>query len=237
MMAQGFYMQDLPDLPELPELAPLREEYCSHKILDAAVQILLCERPELLRELAGFESASDIVAVRRGNHIKICDLILDFLEAQPHGAGQDVYPATPLGRLDLLFEITRRIRTALNLAAVEPIGRPLAAKRDGDYPALPAVAVEQTKLPAESVTQETADNILEQLYSAQPALFFDCAEATRLFLFPSEIREGLERALWNMRPENQKNNGAFLGVIIRNLHARLDRLCGFSEEMKRRGYI
>jgi len=237
MMAQGLYMQELPDLPELPDLAPLREDYCSRKILDAAIERLLSERPELLRELAGFESGGDIVTARRGNHTKICDLILDFLEAQPRGAGQDVYPAIALGRLDLLFEITRRIRAALNLAAVEPIGRPLAEKREGDYPALPAADVERLKLPTEAVTQEMADGILEQLYAAQPDLFFDCAEATRLFLFPSEIREGLERSLWNMRPESQKSNGAFLGVLIRNMHTRLDILCGFSEEMKKRGYI
>lgn len=236
-VTQGLYIQELPDLPDLPELMPLRADYCSRKILDNAVQSLRQQRPELLRELAGFELSDDIVAARRGNHIKICDLILDFLETQPRGGGQDVYPETPLGRLDLLFEITRRLRAALHLAAIDPIGKPLAEQRNGDYPALPDIAVATPRLPAEAVTQELADGIIGQLYAAEPALFFDCAEATRLFVFPSEIRENLERALWNMRPDSQKGNGAFLGVLIRNIHARLDRLCGFSEEMTRRGYL
>jgi len=228
---RGIYVEKLPVLPPLPQIAPLHARGCNGEMINAAVQFLEHSRPELLCELAAFEDSEDIIAARRGNHGKICDEILEAL------ADGDFYPETALGRLDLVFEITRRIRAALHLPEIAPLGRSLSPRRAGEYPPLPRIPVPDTQIAAENVPQDAVENMVTQLYAAAPELFFDLAEATRLFVFPSEIRANIEKPLWNMRPDAQKNNGAFLGIVIQNIHARLDALCGFSAEMKKRGYL
>jgi len=234
MLNQGIYTENLPPLPEQVKLPVLRSTYCSMDCVNVVSAYLWAHQPALIQELAACEMIEDILLSHTGHHTKICDQILQSLEKED---AAPTLPETPLGRLDMLFEISRRIRHALSCPEIGTIGHALAESRDGPFPDMVSRPVVQNRLEAEHVPQETVDSIIAELYAEKPQFFYDYAEQTRLFVFSFEIKQNLERAVWERRPEDQSANGAFLGLMLQEINARLDMLCDFSKDMAFRGYL
>ncbi|GLS99244.1 hypothetical protein GCM10007897_06230 [Sphingobium jiangsuense] len=158
-------------VPPLLELPVYQEKYCSQAVTDNALSYLWANRPDLVAAQAEVES-------RNFDNVYIMELaaIVEFFrdEASKHIE----IPTTRLGMLDLLFEMSRRLRLALGIPAWEVRGRPLAESENGPMPDLPSYPIETGKGEM-GLTQEMADRIIEAAYRAAPHLFFERVECLR----------------------------------------------------------
>lgn len=158
-------------VPPLLDLPVYQEKYCSQSVTDKALSYLWANRPDLVSAQAEVES-------RNFDNVYIMELaaIVEFFRDV---AGKHVeIPATRLGMVDLLFEMSRRLRVALEIPPWEVQGTPLAESENGPMPDLPSYPIE-TRKGEMGLTQEMADRIIESAYRVAPHLFYERAECLR----------------------------------------------------------
>jgi hypothetical protein len=207
-------------LRALPVLKVLRDTWCSQQTADAAIDYLQAHYPALLQELLVEEEGS-----RSAAYLNAAYGILDTLSED-----NVELPAAPLGKMDLMCELSRRLRKAYGFFDVPPRGRPLAAGPDQPLPKLPGLPVSEGSARRGKVTQEMADRVLQSCYDKHPALWFALAEEYRnqMPLYAvDEFRDVLAR-LVSAEDEDKRNvfteNELFIEAV-----RRIYVLCGIEE--------
>ncbi len=165
-----------PLLPPLPQLTVVRDKYCSQQMTDDAIRFLQERRSDLIQSIAQEEHRR--VAGNHGYN-KCIGRVLEFLKGE---TSEVTVPATRLGRLDLMFELGRRIVAALKMPPLQMSGNPLAASPDDPLPPLAAATYTRVGL-----TQDLADKTMRVTYERRPDIFYEIAEQLRRDLVLNEI--------------------------------------------------
>jgi len=150
------------------ELPVVREDYCSQLVADNAIRYVLTNNPDLVYAL--------LLEVRGRHHeyYEAAWAILEYLDEQQVGI-----PTTPLGRMDLIHELSRRLCRAYGYPEPVPIGHPLISSPGQPLPPLPRMELcEHVRKWAHS-TQELVDAILQRVYDRRPDLWFAVSEEYR----------------------------------------------------------
>jgi hypothetical protein len=176
-------------LRPLPELPVLRDSYCSKETVDRVVRWIHDHHPEWLIEVLAEEVGS-----RAGHYIAVRNL-LGHLKRE---AGREIEGLTPyLGEIDLLYEISRRLRSAYGLSDILPRGKPLAPSPNGPFPPMLVLKVSDHN-ERHGATQEMVDTVLADFYDQRPDLWFAAGEAAQRrlgFLIAGGPREMIVRKI------------------------------------------
>jgi hypothetical protein len=156
------------ELPPLPAMKVVREDYCSQDITDKAIALVEAQRPDLIWQMMREEHW------REQDYRDAAWEILEYLDAANVGI-----PATPLGRMDLIAEFTRRGRSAYGLPELYPRGRPLTAALQQPLPPLTDKELSEHTRKFAHVTQDLVDRVLRQAWETQPYAWFEVAEEYR----------------------------------------------------------
>jgi len=203
----------------LPELRVLREDYCSQQVADNAITFLQNRSPDLVDDLMLVEHW------RRQPYSNAAWAILEYF-AEQH---VDI-PATLLGRMDLIAELTRRGRSANDLPEIEPRGRPLAAGSDQPLPPLVQMELSGHTKEFRHVTQEAADRILQTAYERRPDLWFAVAEENRhdVLLDATDQFRALLRQIVDSEFTGENNMWVAMDLYHEGL-LRIYRMCGIED--------
>lgn len=211
--------QKSPDLPPLPELPVIRDTYCSQEMTDVLVRHLQEERPDLIAELVRQERRGlpdghdDLHGKRYGD-------VIEYLRAQ---AGDSFHvPPTRIGMLDLLYELSRRIRKALNLQEIPVFGKPLAPGPEGPFPPLVQQPVRVVKNPEHQLPQELVDRVVHAAYEQAPNIFYDFAEQMRRLMRSYEISQAFYGLIKKSLPGGQEDPW---NITLGSAHSRLHEMC------------
>ncbi len=219
-MSSNIDFDEISNPPRLIHLDIWRDTYCNQIKADSICAYLWDYRPNLIAEMAKYEKNSNIITSHMGDYSKICDTIIEHLK---NDAPKELdIPKSNIAFLDLIYEISRRIRHGLKLKAIPPIGTSLSPSRD-EFSQYPQVIF-------------NFNDILLDIYKSNYILFFDYAEQTRLLTYISEIEIALKSSIWNLLSDDDKQNPRFMSNLITEINIALDKICGFSQEMKKRGY-
>ena len=161
-----------PKMRPLPALTVYRETYCSQEMTDNVVSYLEENAPDLLYSCMVDETP--VYDIR----FKAYGELVHYLN---HEVTKKIsIPDKNLGLVDLVYEISRRIRTAYNLPEIKIIGRALTPTIDGPYPILSSFYNVDKDLDKDLVL------VTELSYDRDPALWYFLSEAMRRrFLLPS----------------------------------------------------
>ena len=168
-----------PQFRRLPELEVRRGIYCSQQVTDRAIDFLQANNPELIQELLVEEGAQ-----RAWPYFNVAYEVIDYLTE----AGVEV-PTTSLGKMDLISELSRRLRKAYGFAEVEPRGKPLAAGPDHPLPPLINLEIDEASIRRGGLTQAITDTLLQMAYDKRPDLWYAVAEEYRFLVLPYAIEE------------------------------------------------
>ena len=164
-------------LQPLPSLKVIRETYCNQEMTDALLDFLQEKRPDLIKRLIETEQAIP------ENFVEVLEKSADFLKAEASTSALAI-PATYIGIVDLLFELSRRFESVYGWRRDrEPPhfkvrGKPLAESATHPLPGLPDLAISKSSH-RHGLTQERVDKTLRALYEQHPELWFDLAEEIR----------------------------------------------------------
>ena len=159
-----------PLLP-LPDLPVQRETYCGQSAVNQVTHFLVRHRPELLDRL--------LLEDFGGTNSDLSDAAWELLdELQPHAAELGV-PTIPLGRLDLVCELSRRLRSAYGRKDRRARGRALSEDPRQLPPLCPLEIRSDTQ---RRLTQAQVDAVLLVEYAARPDLWYAVAEEYRVDL-------------------------------------------------------
>lgn len=207
-------------LHPLPVLPVLRGAWCDQATTDAAISFLEKNKSELLLELLAEENGP-----RLSSYLNIAYEALEEVEA-----GGAALPATGLGKIDLIYELSRRLRRAYGLVDVPPLGTPFAAGPDKPLPPLVRLAVSEGAARRGDVTQEMADHALQVTYERRPDLWYALAEEYRLqmrLFAVDEFRALLQKVLdeeYGPRKNNWTDGELFMEAV-----RRIYKMCGIEE--------
>ena len=137
-------------------------------------------------------------------------------------------PDGHLGMLDLMCELSRRIRKAYGMRELLPAGKPLA---EGPYKSFPPLVNLQIREWFESplggnITQEIADEALGFAYQRRSDLWFAVAEEYRNDMFVGaldEFRTVIYRIVVGDFPD--KNNSERSSRLVIEAARRISRMC------------
>ncbi len=164
----------------------MRHAYCSKEIVDAAVRWLHGNRPDLLKKLLDEETV-----IRNIIYYKVMGGIMHALRVE--AKGQIEIPQNELGMIDLLYEISRRLRNAYELSNIPPRGKPLAPSPNGPFPPMLAVKISQRN-EERGATQDIVDTVLADFYDQRPDLWFAASEAAQRNLGFGVV----QREMWSL---------------------------------------
>jgi hypothetical protein len=88
----------------LPDLPVLRDTHCPQSVVDQATRFLVAQHPDLLQQM--------LLEDFTGTDSDRSDAAWHLLEGLLPVAGEMGIPTSMLGRLDLVCEISRRLRSA-----------------------------------------------------------------------------------------------------------------------------
>ena len=164
-------MNEVKILPfhSLPKLPVFRDAYCDMQTVDRVCEYLQKENQGILIKLL-FEE----VVIRQANYFKVLTNLFGFL------VSQEVVqvPKSPLGQIDLLYEISRRLRKAYELPDIPPQGKPFAQDIVGPFPHLMSLEISKTSS-EKGITQEVVDTVISIFYELYPSYCFLIGEAMR----------------------------------------------------------
>lgn len=215
------YVDDLKQLPPLPSLPVLRGVYCSQEVTDNVLQYLWNKVPEfvlvlLRREHSDFDQTYLMDLAR----------IVDFLRKE---ACKDIsVPESHLGMVDLLFELSRRLRKIRGISEYRIKGHPLIKSPDEPWPELPWLPIEL--LPngriRYGVTQEIADRVIADAYKKRPDLFFEFAEILRRgSVWGSDVFSELKHVFRESIQADEHLDNTSLSTIGGEVNRRLRKIC------------
>jgi hypothetical protein len=197
MSKQEYLSQPLRSLPELPVL---RDSYCSQETVDRIVRWIHDNHPDrlmqLLREESGIRQATYYIAIKNIWAILKKEHLQEIEAMTPH-----------LGAVDLLYEISRRLRNAYGLSDIPPRGKPLAPSPNGPFPPMLNAKVSPHN-EKRGAAQEIVDVVLADFYDQRPDLWFAAGE-------------GMQRNLGLLM------SGAEYGPVLRNIILKR----GFAEDV------
>jgi hypothetical protein len=206
-----------PLLP-LPELPVRRETYCGQATVNQVTHYLVQYRPELLDRML----LEDLSGTNTGFSEAAWEL-LD--ELQPQAAELGV-PTTPLGRLDLVCELSRRLRRAYGRKDRRTRGRALSENPQRLPPLCAFVAGPDIK---KWLTQTQVDDVLTAEYAARPELWYAVAEEYRVDLrldATSELQGILRAALLDRVAGNAEVGGRAWFELFHEAIQRIIKMCG-----------
>lgn len=206
-------------LPELMDLPVYRDTYCDQKTTDKALRHLCSARPDLVQELAEQEMRS-FPDGRDELYGKKCGSIIHyFRQDAPQNELLDI---SRLGMLDLLYELSRRLRRALGLPEIPVLGEPLADAPDGVFPPLLSKKVWVSKEGKMPVSQEFTDRVLGEFYERYPAVVFEMSEQQRRLMRTYEINGECNKCLRGLLSKEEADKWPYLpGELI----GRINHMC------------
>lgn len=203
----------------LPKLSVIRGAYCSQEMTDRLIKYLQDNRPDLVEELAQQEKRL-LPDGRDDLHGKKYGDVIAYLRERVDSSVQ--VPPTHIGMLDLLYELSRRIRSALNLQEVPILGRPLASSPEGPFPPLTQKSVEIVKNKEHQLSQSLVDNAIQSAYERAPEIFYDFSEQMRRMMRSYEISQSFQRLIKDSLPEGQTDPW---NITMGSAYGRLYEMC------------
>jgi hypothetical protein len=167
-----FQFGQLDYLPELVDLPVVRATYCSQEMTDSALRFLWQTEPDLVRALGQQERGG-----YDATYIMQLTEIVDFFKNVASKSIQ--IPDTRLGMLDLVFELSRRLRVALGYKPPLPSGTSLKASLDSKLPDIPALPIDISGISSTKVTQEMVDRLISAVINERPDLIYEFSENLR----------------------------------------------------------
>lgn len=212
-------------IPLLPDLKVIRDSYCNQTITDKVIRSLQKKRPDLIADIA-FEinkPSNYRVGGRLANPLyqRRAQAICDYLKDE--SSKEIESPATNLGLIDLIFELSRRIAKVYDLPDLDFFGTSIA--EGPDHPLLP-LAPPSNHPDSEGVTSELRDRIVALIYERAPRLFYELAEERIRQLRLKCVLKDLHKALENLAPEGAPTTTTARTPIIREINSRLHKMCG-----------
>lgn len=208
-------------VPELIDLPVHPETRTDQKTVDAVLQYLWKNRPDLVAKLAYWEK----VIRDPGMHGRACADIGFYLRQE--AIKEIEIPESRLGLLDVIFEVSRRVRKSQGLKEIPILGKPLTSDRNGDYPPLIDQEIQRNKegKPYFGMSQEMADIVCSLAYRQDSQLMFDFCEQVRRSVSTPEITSGFYTLVSKIRDDQKFSpQSSFAG----ELHSRLNTMCRIS---------
>jgi len=142
-------------LPQPIEFPVIRSAYCDQETTNRVIAYLAAQTPDLIAQLTE-EEKQPFPESRGARFREICYSIgAHIREAE----SRDVeLPETRLALVDLLYELSRRIRKAQGLNEIPMLGKALAPSPQGPFPQLPVGSA-----------QKLVDKLCTQIYEADRA--------------------------------------------------------------------
>lgn len=220
------------ELPPLVELPVYRDTYCSQEMTDDLLQHLWLHKKDLILELC-YQEKRGVPEGRDALYGKRYGDVIDYFRQD---AAKDLMvPDTRLGMLDLLYELSCRIRSALSLQDVAVIGKPLISEEDYEsFPELISIPLEQSKKASDyGITQSLVDEVLSKSYAKDPVVFYEYSEQMRRLMKSYEISQAFQ---WNIKscfPQGRKDPwSVVMGAAVARLHIMCE-IPSFDQLMKR----
>lgn len=189
-------------LPKLPKLPVIRDTYCSQEMTDKLVSYLCQKRPDLVK-LVFEQEKRPLPEGRDELYAKAYGNIIEYLrDLADHSV---LIPESRLGMLDLLYELSRRIRSDLNLVPVLIIGNPLAPSPDGPFPDLPSSKIKIVKNPDHQLSQDEVNEVVSRAYTEHPEIFYEFSEQARRLMRSYEITQAFGGLIKNFLPEGKSD--------------------------------
>jgi len=208
-------------LPPPPALPVIRESNCSQEMTDKAIAYLWEKAPALVSQQLALEPLNF-------DHTYLTQLkrIIDFLKKNGPEFGE--LPKTRTGMLDLLFELSRRLRVVGGIPEWEIKGKPLYDPATRPILKLPRTIAEEK--PANSifyVPQDVIDRIINSACMKEPELFYDYAESLRRGgIYGPQIFEEMKALIKKIALPDEKIDTTKIGVIGGEIIIKLRKACG-----------
>lgn len=214
--------KSLAALPPLPELKILRTTYCSQDMADNAIKFIQWKNPDLLNQMSVLEKTP-----RNHNFFQAVEKIVLFLKESDEG--QLEIPSSILGMLDLMHELSRRIRKAHDLPEIELRGCSLIERLGVSLPPMPNTKLQDSSIQS-GLTQEDADKVLQYMYKSKPELFFYLAEEMRHQMALAETEGTFRLFLKDTLDRDLSVSLPFLarGCLLMEARCRLRKMCEIS---------
>ena len=221
----------------------MREAYCNQEMTDNAIDFLQSARPELAKRLLeGLRALPETFP-------ETLEQIRAFLDAEA-AKGAILIPATYLGMIDLLFELSRRFEAAYGWpwpvyrpkdgrspftgAEAEKVveaphftvrGKPLTDNLQPPLPPLPSLAVSERNQ-KKGLRQDLADHVLSKLYELHPQLWIELSEEMRRqLLFVRTERLLLPRLEALLKDDRRFQTTADRYLFITEIRRRISSMC------------
>ena len=208
------------ELPPLPQLPVIRAENCDQEMTDKALAFLWEKAPALVSQQLALEPSNFDQA-----YLTQLKRIIDVL--QKNSPEFVELPKARIGMLDLLFELSRRLRVAAGLPEWEIKGKPLYDPATRPMLKLPRTIAEEK--PAKSifyVPQDVIDRIINSATMKEPELFYDYAESLRRGgIYGPQIFEDMKVLIKKIALPEEEINPTRLGVIGGEIIIKLRKAC------------
>lgn len=209
------------DVAELVTLDVVRDVYCDKEVVERALGHICGQGEDLLGELVEIEKRPYPECRSPVAFNRCCYKISEFLR---DSVSEDVgiSPAR-LALLDCMYEITRSVRSTLELVRIPVVGQPLAESPEGPFPALIDKPVERDENGQPRwVSQELADKFCALAYETHPEILYEVCEGRRRQVTTHEIGNAFDEVSRVIEGENDL--GKKIGCLS-ELGFRLDVMC------------
>ncbi len=207
-------------VPEYVSLAVLREDYCDQETVDAALQLLWKEKPAFLQVQGHLEYKG----IDQPYLMELAQIV-DFFKQE--AKDKVSIPQTRLGMLDLIFELSRRLRKSLGLEDRKIMGKPLAESIESPMPSLPVLPIKTLEGRNDyfGVTQEVVDDIIASVEKQYPYILFELVEVLRHeSIWPWDVVAELNRLclqVSNVDTQDKEYTGWLLRCVPSELGRRI----------------
>lgn len=201
----------------LPNLEVVRSTWCDQAMTDKICCLLQEKRPDLVQSLAA-------EMIHSGLHGMYYRRINNLLHHVTTELSKEVgIPETRLGKLDLMFEISRRIAEVNLLTDVYLRGNPLS---EGPGQPLPPLASFNPLELGAGITPQLEESVSRMTYERRPDIIYELSEQQRRMIRLQEI-EGQFFSF--VRTELAKQLGIAdglgpVGVLLRALSRRIQQM-------------
>lgn len=223
------------DLPILTNLPVYRETYCDQKTTDAVLGALWEQRPDLIAPMVAVEAEPDVKTARHYDYRRVAGKIIEYVRKAPEFSA--MAPPSRLGMLDLIYELTRRIRYSLKLPPLPIEGRDFAPSDQGPFPNIDSYIIDTNSYTNSYYTKIGKDKIsfvLAEVYRISPGAFYELAEQYRRNITSYEITYNFTDLVGAVSGEE---SGNLPGDVLREAIHIIYRVCeigrnNFNKEFK-----
>jgi hypothetical protein len=211
-------------LRPLANLPVLRSTYCDQMTVDEVLTSICKRWPDQVVQLAHLETYA--LHARAALYLKVRDLVHQVKTASPGVAVPDSY----LGQLDLMKELSRRLRHAYGLPELPPLGHALAEDIQGPYPPLPDIDIDGRTTDS-GLSQSIVNTILQSAYKSRPISWFEVAESIRhsmtLLSASDHLRSEIQAGASSQVPTL---TGEHVRLLEMEAIKRITVMCGLKKE-------